>query len=286
MFCPKCGREAQHDAMFCATCGTELRQAAAQPPTEQAEVAIADPVAPPTVATPPQEAARRTGPSDRALWALVALGIVVAGAGIVLALGGGSPEASSEQIDAPELSGAVPSSELSGAVPPDDEAVAPLPTASSGSAAAAVGSEDGTSLTCTNEVFGYQLSYPSDWFTDAATPRQECRFFSMEPFEIGRGEAPTTDIAVFDVDEPFDAWVDAYDDPEQVTLKDQTELTIGGQRAVLLDLTFKDVVTDAHVYTVDAMGQTLQLYAVLEHTTDFEESKRVLDAMVQSMVFQ
>lgn len=68
---------------------------------------------------------------------------------------------------------------------------------------------------CVNEVQGYTIAYPADWFTTTNNPENACRWFDPEPFEVRDAtEGPLTAMTVTVVDQPFAELVRSFEQPE------------------------------------------------------------------------
>ncbi len=255
MNCPNCGASAPDNSTFCASCGTNLQGGPAPGPEGS----------PPTQEQP--------GLSEGKRWAIISVAIVAAVIGLALVLGGGSGDTPTAVSDEePVVTEPEPEPEVSATESIAGSAISPSP--------------DTALATCLNLSIGYELSYPADWFTDFATRKQECRFFSPEPFEVARGDEPEVDIVIDSGDLSFDEWDEAFSDSSIGTIDSQTELTIGGRRAVVVDLSLKDQeISQVHAYVIEDGESSIQLFAVLETSADYEVAKQVLDAMALSIQF-
>jgi hypothetical protein len=139
--------------------------------------------------------------------------------------------------------------------------------------------------TCQNEVYGFRLRYPSDWFTAASTEEQACRFFDPRPFEADAdGPTAVTAVNVFVFpNEPFEAF--SEDAGDAAVSLERTDLTVGTWRAQLVEATIDSESgrTRAYEYGIDFPGGLLILGALEETAPDYAAAKAVVDSMVGSL---
>ena len=145
---------------------------------------------------------------------------------------------------------------------------------------------------CTNELVGYSVPYPADWYTTdlfmgERDPANACRWFSPEPFgpegnEVSEGWGYPLEV---DVRGPLDETVDELLDPEVARIEgSEYELVIDGHRAVRIGyVSFADVLAEAgrhHAYVIEVDQDT----SLVVHTTEtrgiegnFEENREIVE---------
>lgn len=152
---------------------------------------------------------------------------------------------------------------------------------------------------CTNDVLGYSIGYPGQWFTTdvfngEVDPADACRWFSPDPFGpegnvVLEGWGYPLEIAFGG---RFDPELQEVLDPELTRVVEQEALAVEGHRAVRIEYeTLVDVVADTglhyqYLISLDR-GTTL-----IVHTTetrgiagDYEENKMVVDDAVDTLRF-
>jgi hypothetical protein len=268
MFCPSCGREVTEGTAFCVTCGADLKEQPSATPSspEPDDTSVAPTPAAPATITPP---------SARAIpWLVIgilATGLALASGGLFLLLKGGSdpiPTGVSPQGQRADL-GAAPAGDTSTDVVGDE------PSAVAGT------------QSCSNADLGYSLAFPADWHTLSHRPQQDCRFFSDRPLDFGPGTRfPQSPIGIVRIRATYDEWSGVYNEPS-LGLVSQEDTTVGGREAVVVEFAPVDAPEDGgYVYIINLDERPLIMGVVVEHVTDYEVAKGVLDAMVQSMVFE
>lgn len=151
---------------------------------------------------------------------------------------------------------------------------------------------------CTNDVVGYSIGYPGDWFTTdvfdgQADPANACMWFQPEPFGpegnvVSEGWGYPLEVAVRDAS--IDDELGRLLDPEVAQTIDQEELTIDGHRAVRVEYeTLVDVIAEPglhYSYLVELDPET----TIVVHTTDtrgivedYDEAKSVVDLAANTL---
>ena len=153
-------------------------------------------------------------------------------------------------------------------------------------------------IRCTNDVVGYSIGYPGDWFTTdvlhgTPDPANACRWFSPDPFGpdgnvVSEGWGYPLEVAVRDA--ALDDELGRLLDPEVAETVEQEELTIDGNRAVRLEYeTLVDVIAEPglhYSYLVELDPET----TIVVHTTetrgiveDYDEAKSVVDLAAHTL---
>lgn len=149
---------------------------------------------------------------------------------------------------------------------------------------------------CTNSELGITISHPEGWHTNRGEVLPACSVFDPEPFELEEGTEIPLDLAVVlqGSDRQFATYADADDQPGTRELE-RRESTIDGRDAVamLLEATEDAPLLEpgTHLYRwavdtgVDEMTavSTLLLVTYDRGEPDFDEKRRVLDAMVEGL---
>ncbi len=175
-----------------------------------------------------------------------------------------------------------PSETPSSATP---EASAPAPSPSTGAL------PDGQR--CTNEVLGFAVSYPADWFTndeveqEFGDPTPACKYFSSQAMEIrpNAGLPPTVAIS-------FERWTEVPPASEGWEVIARTETTVAGLSAVVIEMEqtsdagapFSSPGDRTYGYEIELPdGSVLSAGTGSSATGDYEDHKAVLDQMVETI---
>ena len=153
---------------------------------------------------------------------------------------------------------------------------------------------------CTNDVVGYSIGYPGDWFTTdvfdgQADPANACMWFQPDPFGpegngVSEGWGFPLEVAVRDA--PLDDELARVLDPEVAQTVEQEELTIDGHRAVRVEYdTLIDLVAEPglhYSYLVELDPDT----TIVVHTTetrgiveDYDEARSIVDLAAGTLRF-
>jgi hypothetical protein len=154
---------------------------------------------------------------------------------------------------------------------------------------------------CTNDVVGYSIGYPGDWYTtdvfdEQADPANACRWFQPEPFGpegngVSEGWGFPLEVAVRDA--PLDDELDRLLDPEMAETVAREDVTIDGRRAVRVEYeTLIDLIAEPglhYSYLVELDPET----TILVHTTetrgiveDYEAAKTTVDLAAGTLRFE
>ena len=145
---------------------------------------------------------------------------------------------------------------------------------------------------CTNEAFGFAVSFPADWFANEAVvpddealdPVAACQYFSDEPMEIAPNAGlPPTVAITFSLQEE--------EQPSSGTIITSEEVTIAGRPATVTesegtgDGPFFAEGDFSYGYQITlADGQILLAGTYYANEGDYEAHKQVLDLMVETLV--
>jgi len=147
---------------------------------------------------------------------------------------------------------------------------------------------------CTNDQLGFSLRYPDDWHTNepieqpfAESPTSPCTFFGPEPMEIiGSAGLPPTVAITFGRQEI------ATPDPGPARLLLEETVTVDGRPATVREWEWTEsdpFVTEGdrfYVYDIELEDGTFLVASTNASADgDHEERKRVLDGMIESLVF-
>jgi hypothetical protein len=165
------------------------------------------------------------------------------------------------------------------------EASAPAPSPSTGAL------PDGQR--CTNEVLGFAVSYPADWFTndeveaEFSDPIPACKYFSSQAMEIRpNAELPPT-VAI-----NFERWTEVPPASDGWEVIARTETTVAGLSAVVTEMEqtsdvgapFSSPGDRSYGYEIELPdGSVLSAGTGSTSTGDYEVHKDVLDQMVETI---
>lgn len=153
---------------------------------------------------------------------------------------------------------------------------------------------------CTNNVFGYSIGYPGDWYTTdimsgTQKPSYACRWFSPTPFDPSQGNLVTEGWGYpleVGIGGAFDRELRQTIDPEVARVLTQEELLVDGHRAVRLEYeTLVDLIGEPglHYEYLIELGRKSTL---IVHTTAtrgiegvYEENRTVVDRAVRTLVW-
>ena len=153
---------------------------------------------------------------------------------------------------------------------------------------------------CTNEVLGYSIGYPGDWFTTdvligTQDPSYACRWFSPTPFHPEQGNVVMEGWGYpleVGVRGPFEQQLQQEIDPAAADVLVQEDVVVDGHRAVRLEYeTLVDLIADTglhYEYLIELDEDT----SLIVHTTetrgvegDYAENKAVVDQAVDTLRF-
>lgn len=150
---------------------------------------------------------------------------------------------------------------------------------------------------CTNETFGFTVSYPGDWWANeelvpedpALDPIPACTYFAEEPVELrpNAGVSPEVAIIVGLADEPLGD----YQPPYEVV--ESREVTVDGRQATVEegvwteDTVFFAAGDRSYGYSIDLpSGERLGFGTSSTATLGaYEDHKQVLDRMMETLEF-
>jgi hypothetical protein len=210
--------------------------------------------------------------SSFAIAAVVTLAVVVG-----LQVGGLLPPVGGPPI------GTQPPSESASAVPSTAPTTMPSPTPE----------PSAESSRCENATFGYAVNTPPGWFgNEAVTPDDPelnpipaCQYFGEQPFEVSpnAGLPPTVAIS-------FSRQADAPPPSDGAIVLSTDEATVAGRPATVRetegtgDNAFFGAGDRAYEYLVSLPdGDVLSVSTTADADGDYEEHKRVLDLMMESL---
>ncbi len=200
--------------------------------------------------------------------------------------------------------------QLGGLLPPDrNVGVDPstVPATPSPSASAAPASEPPSSLapsgsdgpTCTNEEFGFTVSYPAGWWANEAltpedpalTPILACTYFAEEPVELQPNAGLPDGIAVIG-----DLADGPAGEPTGVEVIDRRDTEVDGRPAVVEELEwtedtpFQQAGDRAYAYRIEltdgrALVVSTDTSVSSADEATYVEHRDVLDRMMESLVF-
>ena len=160
------------------------------------------------------------------------------------------------------------------------------------------GDEQALGASCTNDELGLTVDYPRDWSTNDGGVLAACSLFDPGPIDVEPNTEIPRDLAVVlhGSDRQYATYADAGDEPGTRQLE-RRETTVAGHDAVamLLEATEDAPLLEpgTRLYRwvvdlgVDEMTAVSTMLAVTydEGEPDFEEKRRILDAMVQGIEF-
>ena len=177
-----------------------------------------------------------------------------------------------------------------------------VPSASPSATPAPSPSEDGFpgGLGCTNEEFGFTVSYPADWWANEAvvpddpalTPTPDCRYFAEEPVELQPNVGLPGGIAVIVdlAEEPLG------EGPANVEVVERRETEVDGRPASVEELEwtqdteFQRAGDRNYAYRISLPdGQTLSVstdtYISGADADTYAGHREILDRMMESLDF-
>ncbi len=218
--------------------------------------------------------------------ALAATAAVVAAVAIALQLGGLFPSDRNVGND-PSVVAATPQPSATAVVPSDEPTIVP---------SASVFPEGAT---CTNDEFGFSVTYPGEWWANEAvtpddpalTPIPACTYFAEEPVELQPNAGLPDGIAV-----SVDLAEGPPGQPTGVEVIEQRETEVDGRPAVVEELAwtedtvFQQAGDRMYSYRIRlADGQTLTISTDTAvsgaDATAYAEHREVLDRMMDSLAF-
>ncbi|HEY0155957.1 MAG TPA: hypothetical protein VGF28_01550 [Thermoanaerobaculia bacterium] len=163
----------------------------------------------------------------------------------------------------------------------------PAATATSAPAAPASAQEPALSQQCTNERYGYTVSYPAGWHTNSGEVIPACSAFDPEPVQVpAQSEMPFDVAVVLNVqDMKFEGSV-ADSQFERVMASER--LTVGGRPALRAEVEATgEGLADRGMrtlrYTID-LGNGRTLTAYTNRTGEqYEAEKEILRRMVETI---
>ncbi|MGH2595835.1 MAG: hypothetical protein ACRDH7_07710 [Actinomycetota bacterium] len=256
MFCPGCGSGAIDGDRFCRTCGRNLE--AEQPPLK---VVAASPR--------PVRARRRLLPI--ALRLISVVGLVSSAVGTWSLL----------HADATPVRS--PSSPI--AQPP---AAAPSPAASSSPTPSPVPTsppvEWASWPTCSNASIGYEISYPTGWYTAESNDRLGCRFFDRSTFTVTTDSPlPTTAIRIYFSSNRFAKADLLYRKASGPWVLRRTSTQVDGHRAFMVEVRTSTGKAFATFIDMDGAALVIDTYSDYDH--DFASAMSTVMLMSSSLTF-
>ena len=140
---------------------------------------------------------------------------------------------------------------------------------------------------CTNTEGRYQVGFPEGWYTNEGRVVPPCRYFHPEPFEV----PPQTEVVGLAVSVGVDNVEFArvtQGEPHAERQLSREEITVAGRQAVRIEArsTGEALLPDGvrgYRYHVDVEGGTLTAATYDVDDLDYEENKRVLDRMMETV---
>jgi hypothetical protein len=180
------------------------------------------------------------------------------------------------------------------ASPSATPAPTPTPTPTEGATSAATPSASPDALRCTNEQMGFEVAYPADWHTndeveqEFADPVPACTYFGEVPMDIAPNAGLPSTVAIM-----FDVATQPSPDPAPAELISREETTVADRPATLSEWRFTEdgVFYEAGdrvaIYQVElADGSTLVASTNQQADGDYEEHRRVLEGMMESLALE
>lgn len=140
---------------------------------------------------------------------------------------------------------------------------------------------------CENETLGYAVSTPPGWFGNEAVapddpaldPIPACQYFGEQPFEVSpnAGLPPTVAIS-------FTRQADAPPPSDGATVLSSEEVTVAGRSATVRETEETGAGDRAYDYVISLPdGDVLWVATNVDADGDYEEHKRALDQMMESL---
>lgn len=145
---------------------------------------------------------------------------------------------------------------------------------------------------CANTVYGFELSYPKDWFTTYNTDGEKCTFFAPYSFVVPYETASFIVPIRLEVLKPED-WLSSikfYENPNdfQNVITSQT-VEIGGKSAKMIEATatgqgqIKRGFAKTTYMIFDGEAPIVATYTQIEENENVEANKKVLEEIVTSI---
>ena len=143
-------------------------------------------------------------------------------------------------------------------------------------------------LTQTCEADRYRVRYPAGWSTNSGEVVPLCRFFHPEPFTVPPATEVVDRAVYLRVEEiPYARLVEAIGGPTEEVVG-RRDLTVSDRRAVRVDARSRDGLlpdgTPTLRYLIDLDDATLVAATYGVEGTDHDRNRKVLDAMVPTLV--
>lgn len=150
---------------------------------------------------------------------------------------------------------------------------------------------------CTNEEFGFTVSYPDDWWANeelvpedpALTPIPACSRFAEQPVELRPNAGVSDEVAIIVglAEEPLGDYQPPYE------IVESREATVDGRRATVEegvwteDMVFVAAGDRSYGYSIDLpSGQRLSFSTSSTATLGaYEDHKQILDRMMETLEF-
>lgn len=148
--------------------------------------------------------------------------------------------------------------------------------------------------TCSNATFGFEISYPKDWFTTQNNEPQKCRYFA--PFSFVVPQLTDTDFVPVKVEiiktEDWQSTLSVYSEPNEFQNIDTVQnIEISGKPVTVVGSisTGKNLITNGYYkqsYLIsDAKIPLIISYTQLNSNDDIENYKKNLKYMAESIKY-
>lgn len=142
--------------------------------------------------------------------------------------------------------------------------------------------------TCSNDVDGFTLSYPTGWRTEADNPNWRCSLFDPNQFVIDPNtEVPPTAVLVFVDQHPFAETYASLSDQTLGSVLSTSDVTVAGRPGSTLEISDSgQVMYDAgtkHYYLLVDEGDRTVVFETIDVVDGYESNKQVIDAMAQTL---
>jgi hypothetical protein len=138
--------------------------------------------------------------------------------------------------------------------------------------------------TCSNAALGYQISYPTGWYTAEPDDQLSCRFFDRSTVVVTTDSPlPSTAIRIYISAQPFANEDLIYRRGSSSSVIQRTAAVVDGHRAFMVEIHTSTGRAFATIIDLDGDALVIDTYSNYDH--DFGSSMSYVMLMSSSMTF-